>query len=110
MRDNVAVKKKLAHEQQERKNCSTSRLCGGKLGAAQACRRKKTPVCGDSKNLKSSNRPKYIASGKFPEHRRRLKEQETRPVRNEILSSHMKDAREKARKTPAEKNWPAASI
>ncbi|GFO27546.1 hypothetical protein PoB_005405100 [Plakobranchus ocellatus] len=67
--------------------------------AAQAYRRKRIPVCEDSTNLKSSKLPKI--------YRRWLKEQETRPARNEILHSHMKDAREKREKRLQKRiGWP----
>ncbi|GFN97490.1 hypothetical protein PoB_002399600 [Plakobranchus ocellatus] len=72
---------------------------------AQAYRCKRTPVLEDSKNMKSRNRPKCLPSSELHEHRRRLKERESKPLPNETFKSHMKDAREKARKTPAGENW-----
>ncbi|GFO04617.1 hypothetical protein PoB_003112200 [Plakobranchus ocellatus] len=77
-------------------------LSEGKLGAAQRCRRKRIQLCEDSKNSESSYRPWL---GELNEHRRRLKEQDSKPLLNEILKSPTKVAREKARKTPTGENW-----
>ncbi|GFN78235.1 hypothetical protein PoB_000474100 [Plakobranchus ocellatus] len=74
----------------------TSRLHEGKLGAAQACRRKRIPVREDSKSLKSSNRPKiYYGFRRAPRTQGRRKKRESKPFLKKMLKSDLKDAREK---------------